>query len=484
MNENNTRIPRDSQKNRTGIGYKILRIFTDVYPGEALTVLLLTLNGFVLFLSYYIMKPVRDALVLVSFSAEIKLYLSAAIAVSLIFVVKAFSLIASRFPRQKLITWVTLFFMSNLVIFWVLHLSGVGPGTMGIIFYIWVGIFNLIIVAQFWGFANDLYTEDEGKRLFPLVQFGATFGGFAGGWVTKSLTASLESTQLMLVSAIFLGICIILTWIIHIRETRRMKFAPQSPKEISNKDGEENSIEGKKEKPFKGESAKPSVEDQEKPLEKGGAFRLLFKSRYLILIAFFVLVMNFINTNGVYMLDTVAQTNAVDAVESGTAEGLDKEQYLTAFFASFYNIQNLFAMFVQLFLVSRIFKWFGVRAAIFILPVFALGGYVFISFGAILLLVKWVKALENGMDYSLMNTVRGALFLITTREEKYKAQAVTKTFFHRAGDVLCAALIFVGTTFLAFRIENFAMVSVVLAVIWIIIGISLAKEHKKLSAKI
>jgi AAA family ATP:ADP antiporter len=483
VNNGNPRVSGASEKDQIGFGYRILRIVTDVYPGEALTVLLLTFNGFVLFLSYYIMKPVRDALVLVSFSAELKLYLSAAIAVSLIFVVKAFSLIASRFPRQKLITWVTLFFMSNLVIFWVLHLSGISPGTMGIIFYIWVGIFNLIIVAQFWGFANDLYTEDEGKRLFPLVQFGATFGGFAGGWVTKSLTASLESTQLMLVSAVFLGICILLTWIIHIRETKRAKLVPKSPPEKSDKVGQKNSIGEKKEKPLKEGSEKPGVEDQEKPLEKGGAFRLLFKSRYLILIAFFVLVMNFINTNGVYMLDTVAQTNAVNAVETGTAEGLDKEQYLTAFFASFYNIQNLFAMFVQLFLVSRIFKWFGVRAAIFILPVFALGGYFFISFGAILVLVKWIKAMENGMDYSLMNTVRGALFLITTREEKYKAQAVTKTFFHRAGDVLCAALIFIGTTFLAFRIENFAMVNVVLAIIWIVIGIYLAKEHKKLSAE-
>lgn len=483
MANGNPIVSGGSEKNRIGMGYKFLRIFTDVYPGEALTVLLLTLNGFVLFLSYYIMKPVRDALVLVSFSAETKLYLSAAIAVSLIFVVKAFSLIASRFPRQKLITWVTLFFMSNLVIFWVLHLSGVGPGTMGIIFYIWVGIFNLIIVAQFWGFANDLYTEDEGKRLFPLVAFGATFGGFAGGWVTKSLTASLESTQLMLVSAVFLGICIILTWIIHIRETRRAKFAPKSPQDISSKDEQENSIGMGEEKPFKEGSEKPSVDDQEKPLEKGGAFRLLFKSRYLILIAFFVLLMNFINTTGVYLLDTVAQTNAVNAVETGTAGGLDQEQFLTAFFASFYNIQNLFAMFVQLFLVSRIFKWFGVRTAIFILPVFALGGYFFISFGAVLLLVKWVKALENGMDYSLMNTVRGSLFLITTREEKYKAQAVTKSFFHRSGDVLSAALIFMGTTFLAFRIENFAMVNVILAIIWIIIGISLAKEHKKLSAE-
>ena len=102
--------------------------------------------------------------------------------------------------------------------------------------------------------------------------------------------------------------------------------------------------------------------------------------------------------------------------------------------------------------------------------------------GAVLLLVKWVKALENGMDYSLMNTTRHSLFLITSREEKYKAQAVTKTFFHRSGDVLSAVLVFLGTTFLAFQLENFAMVSVALALIWIVLGVLIAREHKKLSS--
>lgn len=466
MEENNTEISRAIEKNQTGIWFKILRIFTDIYPGETLTAFLLTLNGFLLFLAYYIIKPLRDALMLESWPAELKSYLSAAIAVSLIFVVKAFSLIASRFPRHKLITWVTLFFMSNLGIFYILYLSGVGPGAMGIIFFVWVGIFNLIIVAQFWGFANDLYSEDEGKRLFPIVAFGATFGGFAGGWVTKSLTESLGAFQLMLVSAGFLGSCIFITWIIHIRETKRSK----------------NKTKITPEKPDKEEQEEPTKEDQEKPLEKGGAFRLVFKSRYLLFIAFFVLLMNFVNTNGVYMLDTVALTSAINAVETGTAGGLDKGQYLTTFFASFYNFMNLFAMFVQLFVVSRIFKWFGVRSAIFFLPALALGGYFFISFGAYLLLVKWVKALENGLDYSLMNTTRHSLFLITTREEKYKAQAVTKTFFHRSGDVLSAALVFFGTTFLAFRVENFAMINVALVIIWIIIGVLLAKEHRKRSA--
>ncbi len=458
----NIRALQEAEKKVPGFIYKILRIFTVIHPGEGLTAFLLTLNVFLLFLAYYIIKPVRDALMLDSWPAEVKSYLSAAIAVSLIFVVKIFSAIASRFPRQKLITWVTLFFISNLVIFYILYLAGVGPGVMGIIFFIWAGIFNLIVVAQFWGFANDIYTEEEGKRLFPIVAFGATFGGFAGGKITEWLVVSLGRFQLMLAAGGFLGICILMTWIIHKREVKRAEIKAAKIREEQ---------EDKKEKV------------QEKPLGREGAFRLVFKSHYLLYLAFFVLLLNFINTNGVYMLDTVAKSAAAKAMETGTAGALNQGQYLTTFFAGFYNIQNLFAMFVQLFVVSRVFKWFGVRTALFILPALALGGYFFISFGASLLLVKWVKALENGMDYSLMNTTRHSLFLITTREEKYKAQAVTKTFFHRSGDVLSAALVFLGTTYLAFRVENFATVTFVLVLVWVFLGILIAKEHKKLSAQ-
>ncbi len=435
-----------------GFAYKILRLFTVVHPGEALTAFLLTLNVFLLLTAYYILKPIRDALIVEEWGAEIKLYLSAVAAVLLIFVVKIFSTIASRLPRQKLITWVTLFFISNLGIFYILHLSGLGPAAFGIGFFIWVGIFNLLVIAQFWGFANDLYTEEEGKRLFPLIAFGAVFGGFAGGIITKWLVDPLGKFQLLLLSGGILGICILFTWIIHRTEIKRIEAKAS---EVSQEE-------------------KLTVKVQEKPLEKGGAFQLLFKSRYLLYIAFFVLLMNFINTNGVYILDKVAEATAAKAIEP---------QFLTKFYAGFYNIQNLFGMFVQLFVVSRIFKWFGVRVAIFILPVLVLGGYFFVSLGAFLVLVKWVKALENGTDYSLMNTTLYSLFLITSREEKYKAQAVTKTFFHRSGDVLAAILVFLGTTYLALTVENVAMVNVVLVLIWIIICIIIFQEHKKLSAK-
>ncbi len=444
---------------RESVVHKILRLFTVVYPGEAFSAVLLTLNIYLLLMAYYIIKPVREALIIGGQGADIKSYLSAAIAVLLIFVVKGFSAVASRFPRQKLITWVTVFFISNLVFFYVLSLGSVTSATMGIVFFVWVGIFNVMVVAQFWGFANDVYTPEAGKRLFPLVAFGATFGAFSGSTIAGWLVEPLGLYQLMLVAGGILAVCIGLTWIIHLHEIKRASpSGPSGP-----------------------DTPQTLREEKERPLDKSGGFQLVFKKKYLLYIALFVLLLNFINTNGEFILGKYVEETAHELVAAGKAGGLSVEEHIGRFYANFMKYFNLLAMLVQLFLVSRLFRWIGVRGALFVLPVVALGGYSFIAVGASLMLVFWVKVMENGTDYSLMNTTRHALYLITTREEKYKAKAATDTFFHRAGDVLSAGLVFLGINYLAFRTGGFAAVNVALIIIWIFIALFIAREHKKLS---
>jgi AAA family ATP:ADP antiporter len=444
-----------------GIVHKILRLFTVIYPGEATTAILLTLNIYLLLAAYYIIKPVREALILGGQGADIKSYLSAASAIPLIFFIKAFSSTASRFPRHKLITGVTLFFISNLVIFYFLSLLNITSATMGIIFFIWVAIFNVMVVAQFWGFANDLYTLEAGKRLFPLIAFGATFGGFSGATVAGWLVEPIGVYQMMLVAGGVLLLCIGLTWVIHLREIGRAKTAVIG-------------VPG---------ASMEETEDKEKPLKKGGGFQLVFKKRYLLYIAIFVLLLNFINTNGEFILGNYIEESANELMEMGKLGGLTVEQYIGNFSANWMKYFNLLAMFIQLFLVSRLFKWIGVRGAIFILPFLALGGYMAIAIGASLMMVFWVKVLENGTDYSLMNTTRHALFLILSREEKYKAKTAIDTFFHRGGDVLSALLVFIGLNYLAFKTAGFAAFNVVLCVLFIGFGILIAKEHKRLTAK-
>jgi AAA family ATP:ADP antiporter len=480
------------------IFYKFLRLFTDIRPGEAAKALLLALNLFLLLLAYYLIKPVREALLLVDKDApRIKSYLSGAQAFLFVFVILAFSLLASKVPRHKLISWVTLFFISNLAIFYLLHLGGIGAGAMGIIFFIWIGIFNLLVVAQFWGFANDLYTYEMGKRIFPLIAFGATLGAVVGSFIAKRIIGPQGEFNMMLLSGAVLGVCILMAVFIHHREVRSAHA-----------------------------EARPDAHLQEKPLKPGDGFSLVVKTRYLLYIALAILVYNFINTNGEYIISDVATRSAEkawnvplsppgelnlkwfrekdlnrDGLLSGqeipdkkVLDKLDanKDEVITLqeankkyvggyngkFFSEYQFLTNILALLIQLFLVSRIFRRVGVAGALFVLPLIALGGYGFISLGATLVLVKWVKSLENGTDYSLMNTVKAALFLVTPREEKYKAKAAIDTFFVRGGDALAALAVFVGTTFLAMKIEKFAILNIVFVLIWLFLAYLIMRQYK------
>ncbi|MEW5900248.1 MAG: Npt1/Npt2 family nucleotide transporter, partial [Acidobacteriota bacterium] len=240
--------------------YRLLRLFMDIRQGEASKALFLALNVFLILMAYYIIKPVRDALLLGAKTAEMKSYLGGAQAIAMIFVIKAFSRLSSRVPRHLLITWVTLFFISNLMAFYFLGIFGIPMGTIGIIFYIWIGIFNLMVVAQFWGFANDLYTENIGKRVFPLIALGSNLGAPLGSTIYKWLDDPLGLYALMLVAAGVLGICILLAIAIHRREIKKLSWQEGGLKPES----------------------EPKKKIQEQPLPRGGGFRLVFKSRYLL----------------------------------------------------------------------------------------------------------------------------------------------------------------------------------------------------------
>jgi len=429
-----------------------LRLFTDIREGEVGQALLLTLLFYLLLLSYYLIKPVREALLLVDADApRMKSYLSGTQAVLFIFVVKAFSALASRVARQRLISRVTLFFILNLAVFYLLHLAGVPTKGLGIAFFIWIGIFNYLVVAQFWGFANDLYSEEAGKRLFPLIAFGATFGAVSGSWIAGRLAVPFGIYGLMLLSAAGLAGCIGLTLVIHGRDVRTCGAADRT---------------------------------REEPLRAGGGFRLVFRSRYLILIALIIGLYNFVNATGEYIISDVATRHALRAIASGTAGGLSMNELIARFFAGYQSLTNLIALILQLFLVSRIFRWIGIGGALLVLPFISLGGYAFISFGATRLLVRWVKALENGTDYSLMNTTKAALFLVTRREEKYKAKAAIDTFFVRGGDALAALAVFLGTTFLGLAIEKFALLNVAGVIVWIVLCLLAIREYRKKRARV
>ncbi len=194
-----------------------------------------------------------------------------------------------------------------------------------------------------------------------------------------------------------------------------------------------------------------------------------------------ILVLNWVNTTGEFILGRTVAAAAAQAVADGSSGGLNEAQFIGKFYAGFFTVVNLAGMVVQLFLVSRIVRFLGLRVAILILPVIAFGGYALLAFFPILAVVRWAKTAENATDYSLQNTVRQILFLPTTREQKYKAKQAIDGFFVRAGDVLSALLVYVGLNLLTFGTADFAVFNMVLVLAWIVLSVLIARHNRQLT---
>jgi AAA family ATP:ADP antiporter len=410
-----------------------LNAFTVVKPGEGRTALLLAANVFLLLMAYYVLKPVREALILGEGSAELKSYMSAFQVGLLAVVIPAYGSLVSRLPRIRLINVVTAIFVGCLAAFFAAAQAGL---PIAIPFFLWIGIFNLMIVAQFWSFANDVYTKEEGERLFVIIGFGASLGAVVGARVADRLIEPLGINLLLLLGAAILVGQVVLTNRVDSRERVRRPIVPRPASTVS-----------------KGAAAKPN------------AFAMVLKTRYLLFIALMLMLLNLVNTTGEYILGSIVGGVADDMVAAGNA--LSKEQIIGDFYSKYFSMVNVLGLVMQLFLVSRIVRYLGMGWAVMILPLISLGAYNILMFFPLLYPVLAAKVLENSTDYSLNNTVRNMLFLPCTYEEKFSAKQAIDSFFVRMGDVLSALLVFVGTTVLVLGPRGFAAVNAALVVAWL-----------------
>lgn len=421
---------------------RLFSLFTVVRPGESIGILVMAVNVFLLLGSYYLLKTTREALILVEGGAEIKSYAAAGQALLLLLVVPAFGWLSARVGRIRLITTVNLFFVSNLLLFWIL---GKGGAREGIAFYLWLGVYNNFVVAQFWAFANDIYSEEQGKRLFPPIGIGMSLGAWFGARIAREMFHVLGPYNMMLAAALVLLVSIALTLLVDRMVTERSR---------------EQSVIART------------------PLGTEGAFSLIRGSRYLMLITLLIFLLNLANTSGEYLLDRLVVDQARQ-MEAGEAA---QKNFVGEFKAGVFEWVNLVGFLVQTFLTARIIRWFGVGGSLFILPVIALGGYSAMLLAPVLSIVRVAKIAENSTDYSLQNTLRQALFLPASRDAKYKAKAAIDTFVVRFGDVSQAGLVLLGTH-LAFSFQSFARIVVGVVVVWLCVAWALSREYRRQSAR-
>ena len=423
---------------------RALRVFGDVRAGEGLGVLLMFLNIFALLVAYYILKTVREPLILSEGSAELKSYASALQALVLMGYVPLYAWVASKLPRQKLILAVILFFRGGLQLFFLAGQAGVPH--IGLVFFVWVGICSLTMIAQFWSYANDLYSREAGNRLFALIAIGSTAGAPLGAALAEWMFESgVGPYSMMQIAAALLLVHLGL----YAAANRRLA-------------GAGGAASG-------GES-----------LKRGGGFGLVFRSRYLMLIAAFLVLLNVVNTTGEYLLSESVLKNAASLAAADP--GFDVGAYIGGFYGGVFFWVNVATIIIQAFLVSRLVKYLGMAGALFALPIVALGTYGLVGAGVGFALLRWAKTAENSTDYSVMNTAKQMLWLPTSREEKYKAKQAIDTFFVRAGDVISAGIVFVGVNWLALGVTGFGRANVAIILAWFVVGVVLLREYRRLTS--
>jgi AAA family ATP:ADP antiporter len=204
-------------------------------------------------------------------------------------------------------------------------------------------------------------------------------------------------------------------------------------------------------------------------------FSLIRSDRYLALIAMFVVLLNVVNTSGEYLFGRYVVQSAVALHGAGAASEAARGQFIGDAYSRFFSHVNLLGLLLQMFVVSRVFAFLGVGRALFIHPLIAGAGYLFMlrapSFDA----MRALKTLDNALDYSLGNTTKQALWLPTSRQAKYKAKQAVDSFCVRSGDVIQAGIVFAGER-AAFGIPAFAALNVALTAGWLLVGSALNRR--------
>jgi AAA family ATP:ADP antiporter len=411
-----------------------------VEPGEAGTAVLLLANVFVLLVAYYVLKTIREPLILAS-GAEMKSYAAAAQALALVVFVPAYSWLTARLDRRRLIVAVILFFAANVELFYLG--SRLAVPHLGFAFYVWVGVFSLATIALFWSYANDLYATEAGQRLFPVIAIGAALGSPLGSKLAEWLFRSgMSPYRMMHVGAALLLVHLVLYQVVDRRESGRVRTAPARPAQ---------------------------------PPGPGG-FGLVLRSPFLRLIAVLLVLLNVVNTTGEYVLSRTVVATAREL--AAATPGLDVSAWIGAFYGQYFFWVNVSSGLLQAFAVSRLVKHLGMRGVLLALPLVSLAAYGLVATGAGLAVIRWAKTAENAVDYSIMNTAKQMLWLPTSREEKYAAKQAIDTFFVRCGDLIAAGLVYAGPFWAGPGVAAFGVANLVLVAVWVAVALAVLKQYR------
>ncbi len=416
---------------------RLLRRTFDIRPDERPAAALMALSYFLLLSTFYFLKPARDSLFLIKLSPE---------QLPLVFVVAALASIPvaglyTRAARRFTLVNLTLGTLVVLVFCLLLlrYLVTLGAGWVYYAFYAWVGIYGILITAQFWLLANAIFDVQQAKRIFALIGAAGILGAFCGGETTGFLVrnAGMATENLIVIAAVILAFATLLIW-------NLARLLRLTQREQPSTGGE---MEG---------AALPTVE----------LMRLIWRSRLLRSIVALIAIAVISST----FIDFVFKKICYRSYGESEAE-------LTAFLAVFYGRVSLLSLLIQLVIAYPLIRRLGVGGVIMIMPAAILGGAAAVTIAPILIMAIVLKSSEGIFEYSVDRLGRELLFMPLSLELKKRTKIFVDVFVDRLFRGVAGAALILATVALAFGTQWLALSICLLGALWLAIAWTVRREY-------
>lgn len=418
---------------------RLLKKIVDVRADEVRALWLGFAFHFIILTAYYIVKPIRDSIA-ASNRIETLPWMFTATLVVMLIANTIFAATVARMERRRFIPFAYAFFILVLILFFLLMRTGtpIQQVWTGRAFYVWVSVFNLFNTAIFWAFMTDLFTVEQGKRVYPFIAVGGTIGAIFGAYLTKNLIRGVGPANLIAISAMLFAIVCVL-----------VRFFP-------NNFTEENRTEPAPRAPIGGTA--------------WSGFTHIARSTYLMGLAATILLYTTTSTWAYFQ-----QTTLAGAVLKTSADR-------TVFLSSLEIWVNCITLIIQVFLTGRFLKWFGVAFTLTALPFISMLGFGAMAIAPSLAMLAFFQVTRRAGAYALMRPSREILFTVLKREDKYKVKSVTDTLGYRVGDQLGAwSYSGLGANGLQLSLNTISWIAVPITAGWCALSLWLARKQHALA---
>jgi ATP:ADP antiporter, AAA family len=389
--------------------------------------------------AYYILRPVRESMGVESGPETLPFLFMASFAVMML-ATPIFGWITSRYPRRVFLPWVYVFFIVNILIFWAIFSQRIEDGQdhiwLGRAFFVWLSVFNLYVVSVFWSFMADIYTREQGRRMFGLLSSGGSIGALLGGLATSMLVTDINFHNLFPIAAVLLTFAIVC-----IRQLRKWTRHDQH------------------------EQARQSVE-----MGKSLGGNILAgathtsRSNYFRSIAIASIIASLLGT-ALYLFRAELVAASIADVNAQTR-----------FFSNINIASNFLTVIGQMFVVKYVVRRFGIGVALSILPTLSVLCFVWVAMDPTLLVIAYVDIIRRATGFTFGKPSTDMLYSVVTPEEKYKAKNFIDTTVYRFGDVVG---IWTIRLLLGMGMTAVSLLMVPFALIWTLIAFWLGRDYRR-----